>query len=69
MATISRIVLDLSHVTHIDNAGLGALMAVWTAGQQSSCRVEAINLGSPVFKWPAISGIDYLFRRMLSLFA
>src|SRR6185369_13900613 len=31
VAVINRIVLDLSNVTHIDNAGLEALLGVWTA--------------------------------------
>ncbi len=66
---INRIVFDLSNVTHIDNAGLGALLAVWTKGQQRSCNVELVNLSRSEFKRPAVASVDYMFRRMLSLFA
>jgi anti-anti-sigma regulatory factor len=69
IAVINRIVLDLSNVTRIDNAGLGALLAVWTAGQQRACIVEVTNLGRSAFKRPAVARVDYMFRRMLSLFA
>jgi anti-anti-sigma regulatory factor len=69
MAVINRIVFDLSNVTHIDNAGLGALLAVWTKGQQRSCTVELINFGRSAFKRPPVARVDYMFRRMLALFA
>ena len=69
VAANCRIVLDLSKVTHIDNEGLGALLAVWTAGQQKSCSVEVVNLGASANKLPAVARLDQLFRKMLTLFA
>jgi|ERR1700761_3868926 anti-anti-sigma factor len=69
VAAINRIVLDLSNVSHIDNAGLGALLEVWSAGQKKSCDVEVINLGGAATKLTAIARINYVFRKMLSLFA
>src|SRR5215468_10538432 len=50
VAAINRILLDLSDVTHIDNAGLEALLDVWTAGQRKACSVEIINFGTPEFR-------------------
>jgi len=47
VAVTSRIMLDLSQVFHIDNAGLGSLVALWTAGQQKCCDVEIHNFGVP----------------------
>jgi anti-anti-sigma factor len=69
VAAINRIVLDLSNVTHIDNAGMEALLGVWAAGQKKSCDVEVINLGGSASKLTTIARINYLFRKMLSLFA
>lgn len=66
---ITRIVLDLSNVTHIDNAGLEALVDVWTAGQRSACRVEIINFGPQAFRRGSLLWLDRAFRRMLALFA
>src|SRR5689334_23345429 len=45
VAVINRIIFDISNVTHIDNAGLEALLGVWTAGQRKSCSVEVVNSG------------------------
>jgi anti-anti-sigma regulatory factor len=41
----SRIMLDLSDVSHVDNAGLGSLFALWTAGQRACCQIEIHNFG------------------------
>lgn len=65
---INRIVLDVSNVTHIDNAGLEALLDVWTAGQRKSCSVEIINRGSQGIKRWSLLGLDRAFRTMLALF-
>lgn len=37
VAVVNRIVFDLSNVTHIDNAGVEAVVGIWTAGQRKSC--------------------------------
>lgn len=68
VAVINRIVLDLSNVTHIDNAGLEALLDVWTAGQRKSCSVEVINLGPRSGKLTAMASLDHLLRKMRALF-
>jgi anti-anti-sigma factor len=68
VAAINRIVLDLSNVTHIDNAGVQALLDVWTAGQRKACSVEIINFGPQVFRSAALRRLNQAFRKMLALF-
>ena len=69
VAGICRIVLDLSNVTQIDNAGLEALLDVCKAGQQKSCSVEIINQRRPAGKLPATAMFDQMFRKMQALFS
>lgn len=68
VAAINRIVLDLSNVTHIDNAGLQALLDVWTAGQRKACDVEIVNFGPQAFKRAFLTRLNQAFRKMLALF-
>ncbi len=63
VAVINRIVLDLSNVTHIDNAGLEALLGVWTAGQRKSCNVEIVNFASSAGKFSIMRSLDQLLRK------
>jgi anti-anti-sigma factor len=64
IAMTGRIVLDMSNVTHIDNAGLEALLKVWTAGQQKSCSVEIVNRRSSAGRLPIMRGFDRLLKTM-----
>jgi len=64
VAGIGRIVLDMSNVTHIDNAGLEALLSVWTAGQRKSCSVEIVNFASSAGKLSIMRSLDRLLRKM-----
>jgi anti-anti-sigma factor len=68
VAVINRVLLDLSNVSHIDNAGLEALLDVWTAGQRKSCSVEIINNGPQTLKREFLIRLDRAFRKMLALF-
>jgi anti-anti-sigma regulatory factor len=68
VAVINRIVLDLSNVIHIDNAGLEALLGVWAAGQRKSCNVEIINFGPQALRRASLNKLDRAFKRMLALF-
>jgi anti-anti-sigma regulatory factor len=65
----SRIVLDLSNVTHIDNAGFEALLGVWTNSQKKACRVEVINRGDRTAKRGSVSLLERAFRKMMGLVA
>ena len=67
IAVINRIVLDLSNVTHIDNAGLAALLDVWTASQRKACSVEIINCGPQALCPALLKRLSHAFRKMLAL--
>src|SRR5262249_26200437 len=58
-----RIVLDLSSVTYVDSAGLGALLGAWTAAQSKGCDLEITNLNPRVEKLVEITKLDTLFKR------
>jgi anti-anti-sigma regulatory factor len=68
IAVTNRIVFDLSNVTYIDNAGLEALLGIWTAGQRKSCSVEIINFGPQPLKRASLNKLAQAFRKMLALF-
>jgi anti-anti-sigma factor len=63
VAAINRIVLDLSNVTQIDNAGLEALLGVWKAGQRKACSVEIVNFASSAGKFSIMRSLDQLLRK------
>jgi anti-anti-sigma regulatory factor len=65
---INRIVIDLSNVTHIDDAGLEALLDIWTAGQRKACSLEIINFGPQTFRPTLLRRLSQTFRKMLALF-
>jgi anti-anti-sigma regulatory factor len=65
---INRIVIDLSNVTHIDDAGLEALLDIWTAGQRKACSLEIINFGPQRFRPTLLRRLRQTFREMLALF-
>ena len=65
---VNRIVLDLSNVSHIDNAGLEALLDVWSAGQRKSCLVEIINRGPQALRRGSLARLERAFRRVLAMF-
>jgi anti-anti-sigma factor len=68
VAVTCRIVLDLSQVTHVDSIGLGALLAVWTAGQRRSCDVEIINVSPRVGSLLSMTKLDQVFNKFKGLF-
>jgi anti-anti-sigma factor len=43
-----RIILDLSHLTHMDSMGLGALVRIYVSARSKGCSVELRNLGQKV---------------------
>jgi anti-anti-sigma factor len=58
-----RIVLDLSNVTHVDSAGMGALLGAWTSAQRKGCDLEIANLNPRVEKLVEITRLDTVFKR------
>jgi len=68
LAVTSRIVLDLSSVGHVDSTGLGALLAVWTAGQRRACDVEIVNMNPRTQKLMSLTKLDQVFTRIKTFF-
>jgi len=58
-----RIVLDLSDVTHIDSAGMGTLLGIWTAAQIKGCNLEIANLNPRVEKLVQMAKLNTVFKR------
>ncbi len=68
VAVNCRIVLDLANVTYVDSSGLGALLAVWTAGQRRGCDLEITNLSARVDKLVSMTKLDQVFTKMRGMF-
>src|SRR5437867_1554183 len=62
-AMTPKIVIDLSSVTYVDSAGLGALLGAWTAAQNRGCDLEITNLNPRVEKLVEITKLDSVFKR------
>jgi len=67
-AITSRIVLDLTNVTHVDSRGLGALLGAWTAAQRKGCDLEIANVNPRVGKLVETTKLDTVFKKMKELF-
>ncbi len=67
-AITCRIILDLSNVSYVDSAGLGALLGAWTAAQRKGCDLEIANLNPRVGKLVEITKLDAIFSKMKSIF-
>lgn len=69
VAHICRIVLDLSNVSYVDTTGLGAMFAVWKAGQSRSCEVEIVNLSARARPRASLGRLAQAFNRIRGLFS
>src|SRR5947207_15407507 len=58
----TRIVLDLTNVTHCDSMGLGAVISLYVSAKSASCRLELINLGQPIRKLFSMTNLLSLFE-------
>src|SRR5215467_6342232 len=58
----SRIVLDLTDVTHCDSMGLGAVISLYVSSKSSGCRLELINLGQKVRQLFTMANLLSLFE-------
>ena len=67
VAVNSRIMLDLSSVTYVDSAGLGAIFELWTAGQSRCCALEIVNLTTRGQKLIYLAGLDSMLTKMKNL--
>ena len=43
-----RIVLDLTHLSHVDSMGLGTLVRLYCSAKAAHCKFELINLGKQI---------------------
>jgi anti-anti-sigma factor len=48
LPTHKRVILDLSHLTHMDSMGLGTLVRIYVGAQTKGCALELRNLGQKV---------------------
>jgi len=67
VAVICRIVLDVSKVTKMDEAGKAALFAIRTAAEQKSCFVEVINMAESGARHSATNTLEHLTAKLRSL--
>jgi anti-anti-sigma factor len=44
----SRIVLDLSDLTHMDSTGLGTLVRLYVSAKSKGCALQLYNIGKPI---------------------
>jgi anti-anti-sigma factor len=48
LSTHKRIILDLSHLTHMDSMGLGTLVRIYVHAKNKGCAMELRNLGQKI---------------------
>jgi anti-anti-sigma factor len=48
LPTHTRLILDLSDLTHMDSMGLGALVRIYVSARTKGCSLELRNLGKKV---------------------
>jgi anti-anti-sigma factor len=58
----SRIVVDLTHVTHCDSMGLGAVISLYVSAKSSDCRFELINFGPRIRQLFSMTNLLSLFE-------
>jgi anti-sigma B factor antagonist len=55
------IVLDLSKVSYVDSAGLGALVGIWVSAKKEGCDLELVNLSDRIKELLRLTNLDKLF--------
>jgi len=58
----TRVVLDLTNVTHCDSSGLGAVISLYVTSKSTGCRLELINLGQKIRQLFSMANILSLFE-------
>jgi anti-anti-sigma factor len=58
----TRVVLDLTNVSHCDSSGLGAVIALYVTSKSTGCRLELINLGQKVRQLFTMANLLSLFE-------
>jgi anti-anti-sigma factor len=57
-----RMILDLSDVTRMDSAGLGAIVAVYLSARSRGCQFNLINLNQQIRNLLALSNLLSVFE-------
>ena len=58
----TRVVLDLTGVTHCDSSGLGSVLSLYVSSRSSGCRLEVINLTQKVRQLFSMANVLALFE-------
>jgi anti-anti-sigma factor len=58
----TRVVLDLTNVSHCDSSGLGAVIALYVTSKSTGCRLELINLGQKIRQLFTMANLLSLFE-------
>ena len=58
----TRIVLDLTKVTHCDSMGLGAIIRLYVSAKSTGCSLELINMGPTIRKLFSMTNLLSLFE-------
>ena len=62
IATVSRVVLDLTELSRLDSMGLGAIVSLAVSAKRAGCTFELVNLGKQIRQLFAITNILTLFE-------
>ena len=55
------VALDLSNVSYLDSAGLGALVGLWVSAKKNGCELRLIKLSQRVKDLLHLTNLDKLF--------
>jgi anti-anti-sigma factor len=57
----TRIVLDLTDLTHMDSTGLGTIVRLYVSAKSAGCRLELINLGKRIQQLLGVTNLLSVF--------
>src|SRR5690349_13383728 len=58
----TRLVLDLTELSHCDSMGIGAVISLYVSSKSAGCRLELINLGPNIRRLFTITNLLSLFE-------
>ena len=58
----AHIILDLTHVTHCDSSGLGAIISLYVSSKSAGCMFELVNFGQTLRKLFSMTNLLSLFE-------
>jgi len=57
-----RIILDLSHVTHMDSSGLGTVIRLYVSAKGAGCQLQLVNLSNGIRKILSMTNLLSFFE-------